>query len=252
MAFRTLQANIDTYVINKKWYLYLPVWLFGFYIFTKLINFDLGSQLPFIIGIPQAFNFVLHELSHLFTIFLPSLITASAGSMSELILGLGLIIGAFVGRTYFASLFCFLWFMLATQSAADYMADAKAQSLPLISFGGGDPIHDWNYVFGQLGLLEQSTLIASTLRIIGVVAGLFGLIFTAWLIYRFAATQPEPTMTDEEAKLLHETASSKGLHAAPPEHFKQISEGNLYPTPLSGRLAERPPTSKKDEEKPLV
>jgi len=241
MAFRSLQASIDTYVQDKSWYLYVPVWFFGLYIFIKLLSFELGGELPFVISIGQSFNFILHEIAHLLTVFLPSILTASAGSASELVLGIALIIGAFAGRTYFASLFCFLWFMLATQSIADYMADARAQNLSLVSFGGGDPIHDWNFIFGRLGLLEQADLIAGVFRGVGVSTGLLGLIFTAWLIYRMAIAKTTPVMSSDEAKLLHEEALVKGIRAAPPEHFKNVNGGNLYPIARTGPMADRSP-----------
>ena len=75
-------------------------------------------------------------MTHIVTAFFPSLITAAAGSFSELLLGSALIFGAFMTRCYFAGLFCALWFMLACQSVGLYMADALAQSLELVSLGG--------------------------------------------------------------------------------------------------------------------
>lgn len=235
---KQLRAEIAVYLQGKTWYWYVPVWLFGFYIFFQLLDFDLSGQNAFIILIPQAFNFILHEMAHLFTAFLPSLITASAGSGSELFLGLALIIGAFYTRSFFASLFCFLWFMLATQSTADYMADARTQNLPLVSFGGGDPIHDWNYVFSRLGILEYDTLIAGLVRTSGIIVGIVGLLFSAWLLIKMASTKPVGALTDEEADALRSEALAKGLKAAPKEHFKALSKHELYPTPTSGRLAE--------------
>lgn len=243
MILLSLRASINTYIQGKKWYWYVPVWFFGLFIFVSLLSYDIRNDLPFIISVGSAFNFILHEMAHLLTSGLPSIVTASAGSISELLLGLGLIIGAFAGRTYFASLFCFLWFMLSSQSAAGYMADARSQSLQLVSLGGGDPIHDWNFVFTKLGLLEQDTVIAGFVRGFGICIGLFGLVFTAWLIIRMMSVKPTPSMTDEEAKVLHETALSKGLRAAPPEHFKNVKSGSIYPTATSGRLADSPPNT---------
>jgi hypothetical protein len=62
------------------------------------------------------------------------------------------------------------------------MADARAQELPLITVGDGDyVIHDWNYLFGRLGLLDHDTQIAHAVRMLGWI-GMVGTL--AWFIYR--------------------------------------------------------------------
>ena len=68
------------------------------------------------------------------------------------------------------------------------MADARAQELPLLTVGDSDTvIHDWNYLFGRLGLLEQDTHIAHAVRIIGWI----GMLATvAWMVWRTLETRP--------------------------------------------------------------
>lgn len=237
MAFSARNERLTEYLSNKTWYWYLLPWLFGLYLFTQLLDFQLGGEVhSFIVLAMQSVNFFLHEMAHLLTAFLPDLMTAAAGSASELLLGAGLIIGGFWGRTYFASLFGFLWFMLATQATADYMADAAAQQLPLVSFGGGDPIHDWNFIFQKLGLLEHCELIASITRATGIVAALFGLGFTFYLMIRmYTARQAAASQARLEAV-------RKELISRPPADRPDAPflGGDLYPEPTTGRLAERP------------
>ena len=48
---------------------------------------------------------------------------------------------------------------------ARYVADARAQELPLV--GGGD--HDWTEILGRWGILHLDGLVAGLLRVIGVV-----------------------------------------------------------------------------------
>ncbi len=47
---------------------------------------------------------------------------------------------------------------------AVYVQDARAEELPLV--GGGE--HDWNYLLGRLGLLNQDRLIGDGIRLLGV------------------------------------------------------------------------------------
>lgn len=193
----TLKTNINEYAKDKSWRWYIPAWLFGVYLFIQIAQFNYGKQLDFFVSLAQAFDFFLHEMGHMFTSFLPPIFTASAGSMSELLLGALLIFGAFKGKTYFATMICSLWFMLTCQSAGLYMADARSQSIPLVTLSGEPGIHDWHYVFGQLGLLNVDTFIGGSVRAIGIIAGVLGLIFSAWLIYKMMVAKPsvEPSET---------------------------------------------------------
>jgi hypothetical protein len=234
--FARIKSNFDEYVQNKDWYWYVPFWLFGLYLFFKLLDFKLGQTAPsFFIAIAQSFNFVLHEMAHLLTGFLPPLITASAGSSSELLLGLSLIVTAFLVRSYFASLFCFLWFMLATQATADYMADARSQNLALVSFGGGDPIHDWNFVFTKLGVLQHDKLIAGMVRGYGIAAGVFGLLLSAWLIIRIMQSKAAIAHKAEVGEIMNKFAG-KSPEARDPD--KPFLDSELYPSAEKGALAE--------------
>lgn len=236
MALTRLRANLDEYVQNKSWYWYLPFWLFAVYLFIRLLDFELGQPAPsFFISIAQSFNFFLHEISHLLAAFLPSIITAAAGSLSELLLGTALIVTAIWVRSYFASVFCCLWFMLATQATADYMADARAQNIPLVSFGGGDPVHDWNYVFTKLGVLQHDSLIAGIVRGFGIAVAVAGLVFSTWLLIRIIHAKAEAAHKAEIQAAMNKIAAK-----APAERGEEpFIDNSLYPTAVRGRLANR-------------
>jgi hypothetical protein len=75
------------------------------------------------------------------------------------------------------------------------MADAKALALPLVTVGGGagsiEKLHDWRYLFGRLGLLNQCEAIGAMTRFAGHVAMLACLAFGAWLLWQMFK-QPKP------------------------------------------------------------
>jgi hypothetical protein len=182
------QSAIDTYAKGKKWYWYALAWVFGAYVFVALLGFEQNKPMPFFIAIPNAFDFFLHEMAHVITGFLPAILTAAAGSFSEILLGTILLVTAIWQRAYFAVLATSLWFMLACQSAGTYMADARTQKMDLVSLGdsGGGVIHDWHFVFDQLHILNLDTFIGGSVRAMGAIVGLFGLGFSAYVIYRMA------------------------------------------------------------------
>lgn len=231
----SLRASIDEYVKGKLWYWHIPLWLFGAYIFIKLLGFNMLAGLPFVLLVPYSFDFTLHEFAHIFTAFLPPILCASAGSISELLLGTGLVAGAFYFRNYFASMFCLLWFDLTCQSAGTYMADAVPQRLPLVSLGGAlsgqDAKHDWHFVFGQLHMLGASAFIGNSIRFIGHVAGLFGMLFAAWIIYKMAAAASEPRTGSAQPKPLSKPTHTVATIAAPSPNRP------IYPEPTQGTLA---------------
>ncbi len=76
--------------------------------------------------------------------------------------------------------FCFglLWEATAIHSMAVYMADARAQELPLV--GNGDRLHDWNEI------LDRWNLLAMDHRLGSVAAGVSWLVLglCAWLLLR--------------------------------------------------------------------
>jgi hypothetical protein len=216
MDINKLQQQVGEYARGKTWYWYVPVWLFGLYLFVNLLGYDPDQPMPLPITIGQSFDFLLHEMAHIVTAFLPAILTAAAGSLSEILLGTVLVAAAFKTRSYMTSLICCLWFMLACQSAGVYMADARAQKLELVSLGamlsGSDEAtHDWHFVFGQLHILNFDTFIGNSVRSVGIVVGLFGLAFTAWVIYLMWQSRGLPAtskpLTDEESMMVMKAAA---------------------------------------------
>lgn len=77
---------------------------------------------------------------------------------------------------------CLFFFFEQFLPIARYMADAQAQQLPWMSIGRYESlIHDWNYLFTQLGILSYDAVIASIVRSIGCL-GMIGVVF--WFLWR--------------------------------------------------------------------
>ncbi len=137
-------------------------------------------------------NFGVHEVSHIILFFLPAIYVAAAGSIGEVSFTALLLVATLRARSYFAAVFAGLWVMLGLISAGRYMADARAQSLPLI--GPGETVqHDWHYVFAQLGWLDADTIIGGGVQAAGMIVGVLSLLFGAYLIalklYKSAAVK---------------------------------------------------------------
>lgn len=164
-------------------WLYIIGWLFFLFLYLQLLTFSPASPNNVILRGMYFVNFGVHEASHLAVMFLPQIWVAMAGSAGEIGFTFLLLYATRKGKAYFASVFAGLWIMLALRSAGIYMADARSQVLELIG-PGETTVHDWNYVFGQLNLLNYDTLIGGILSYLGNTVGLVALIYGANLIYR--------------------------------------------------------------------
>lgn len=172
----------DVDFMPSPMWLYVAWWFFFLYVFVSLLSFSPGQPNNFIVSGMYMINFCVHEVSHILFIFLPPILTALAGSFGEVSFTILLLVAAIRAKSYFVAVFAGLWVMLGFISAGVYMADAKAQALPLI--GPGDTvIHDWNFIFTKLGWLDASVFIGSTVRGVGVAIGAMSLFFGVYLIY---------------------------------------------------------------------
>lgn len=141
----------------------LVAFLFGCAWLAMLIKTDEDGFIQII----DSFNLVVHEFGHpLFGNFGEEPMVWG-GTIAQLALPL-IFAGVFVYQRYaLSALFCVVWFFESLFNVARYVADARAEELPLVSPGGGEVEHDWTHILGNLGQLQNDLAIASTLRTIG-------------------------------------------------------------------------------------
>jgi hypothetical protein len=124
----------------------------------------------------------VHEGGHLLFRWFGEFLAVAGGTFTQLAVPFLLAVYFAFRRQAQGAAFCMFFFFEQCLPIATYMADARAQALPLVTVGDSDyVIHDWNYLFGRLGLLAHDTQIASLVRTIGWL----GMIATvAWLLRR--------------------------------------------------------------------
>jgi hypothetical protein len=124
----------------------------------------------------------VHEGGHLIFEWFGQFIAVAGGTFLQLAAPAMLSIYFAFRRQPQGVTFCLFFMFQQFSPIAMYMADARAQELPLLTVGSGDNvIHDWNYLFDRLGLLAHDTQIASAMRVIGW----FGMLATvAWFVWR--------------------------------------------------------------------
>lgn len=108
-------------------------------------------------------NLAFHEAGHVLYGVLGHRLAVYGGTLGQLTFPL-LAVWIFHRQRHSASLaMAMLWLGENLFNIARYMADARAQVLPLV--GGGD--HDWAEIFSRWGLLSSDTLMAGIVRLLG-------------------------------------------------------------------------------------
>ncbi len=135
-------------------------------------------------------NLVVHEGGHLLFGWLGATLGVWGGSLLQWVVPLLLASWFYWQRQAEGFVFCLFFFFENFLYSAIYMADARSMMLPLVTVGDAEgSAHDWNTIFGSLGLLEYDTGIAAGVRWIGWIGMLASV---AWLARKFLRVRQSP------------------------------------------------------------
>jgi hypothetical protein len=124
----------------------------------------------------------IHEGGHLLFRFFGEFLNIAGGTLLQLGVPVALATYFLFQRQAQGVACCMFFFFEQFLPIATYMADARAQDLPLLTIGDGDyVIHDWNYLFGKFGMLQHDVQVAGAVRFLGWI-GMLSVV--GWLIWR--------------------------------------------------------------------
>lgn len=166
---------------KKDWARISPLILAILLSFFGLFLYQLvrGMELPRLV---DSFFMQIHAGGHaLFRVF-GMTAGVAGGTALQLLVPLALAYFAMRRRQPQGVALCLFFFFEQFLPIARYMADAQAQQLPLTSLGRYDSvIHDWNYMFIKLGVLQYDTVIGALVQSIGCL-GMIGV--AGWFLWR--------------------------------------------------------------------
>jgi hypothetical protein len=145
-------------------------------------------------------NLVVHEGGHnLFGWFGPTL-GLWGGTLLQWLVPFLLAAYFYSQRQTSGFVFCLFFFFENWLYTATYMADARAQELPLVTTGDPDFVeHDFHAIFSSLGVLDSDTKIALVVQILGW-CGMLACV--AWLAWRMRAAGSEANVRRSDLKFL--------------------------------------------------
>jgi len=130
-------------------------------------------------------NLVFHEAGHMFFSWFGHTIMVLGGTLGELLVPLGVAVYFALRRETAGVAFASFWFFENFLYIGVYMADARAQEIPLV--GVGDTLdHDWNFLFSQWGVLMHDLQIGAATRGLGWCGMLGVMAWLAWMHFRTA------------------------------------------------------------------
>jgi hypothetical protein len=154
----------------------------GFVAFTlacfALAVFYTKSEQRFVPILDHA-NLAFHEAGHLFFRILGPTMELYGGTLGQLVFPIVVSVSFWRRGAALAGALGVVWLMQNFLNIARYMADARAQVLPLV--GGGE--HDWAHILSRWGAISADTLLAgrlSALAWFGVIIT-WGIVAQAWL-----------------------------------------------------------------------
>ncbi len=142
------------------------------------------------VSVFDGINLAIHEAGHLLFRFFGTFIMIAGGTALQLMAPLGCCVYFYRRPDYFGVAFSGFWLAANCYHVATYVADARAQILPLVTVGGGVPIHDWNYLLSTLGLLDLDGTLAWMIRAAGFTIMWASIAYGAWLVRRIAVSAP--------------------------------------------------------------
>lgn len=127
----------------------------------------------------DSLNLIFHEAGHpIFGLFGWETLAILGGTLMQVLVPLLVAGAAWSRRQAAGTALAFAWAFQNLHNIARYMADARAQVLPLV--GGGE--HDWFNLFVRWGCLDRDTSIAAATHTVAWL-GMAG--SAAWLAWRW-------------------------------------------------------------------
>ena len=173
---------------GRSWAARAPLMLwFGYVLVRHLASPEYRS-------VVAPLNLGIHEAGHLLFRWLGEFLGIAGGTLLQLaapFVAMGMF---YRQRDWFGIAFGFGWLSTNLFDVAVYAGDARRQTLPLVSVGGGDVWHDWNYLLSATGLLAWDGFLAFLFRAAAVAAMAVALGGGGWLLWRMA----RPTDTTDD------------------------------------------------------
>lgn len=130
----------------------------------------------------------VHELGHIALFWAGSFIAIAGGSLFQVAapIAAGVVLGR--QRDWFGVTVAGAWLASSLHGLAAYVGDARTRELPLVGLFP-DPVHDWEWLLGHMGILSWDHGLAVILRFFSAMTGIAAVLAGAWLCFEMARSK---------------------------------------------------------------
>ena len=128
-------------------------------------------------------NLGVHELGHILFGFLGQFMAVAGGTITQLAAPIICAVMFWRQPDYFAISLAGVWLATNLYGVAVYVADAQNMELPLVSVGGGEVYHDWEYMLSTLNILYLNGQIAQAFRITALLLMWLSIAYGCWIVW---------------------------------------------------------------------
>jgi len=113
-------------------------------------------------------DLIAHEAGHLLFGYLGEFIGVFGGTLGQLLVPVAIGIYFITRREFYSSAVALFWLGQNMFNISVYVKDAAVMELPLVNIGGGEGIHDWNWLLLKLNILAYDQLVGNVVYGLGV------------------------------------------------------------------------------------
>lgn len=113
-------------------------------------------------------DLIAHEAGHLLFGYFGEFMLVIGGTLGQLLVPAGIGLYFTMRRELYSSTVALFWIGQNLLNISVYVKDAAAMELPLVSIGGGESIHDWNWLLLKFNVLAWDQTIGNCVYGLGV------------------------------------------------------------------------------------
>lgn len=170
--------DVDYWCEGRWWTVRLPLWVLFAYVWLQHLR-DPQYWCLF-----DGLNLGIHEFGHYLFGPFGDIMGAYGGSLFQClvpVIGMAMFLRQ---RDYFALAIAFGWLATNQFDVAVYVGDAVTKQLQLVTPGGGEPVHDWNYILATLGWLRHTEMLERLHWLAGHVSMTVCIAGGGWVLWR--------------------------------------------------------------------
>jgi len=171
-----LRAEIREWCRGRSWIWRAPLVLYFAWALWRRLKDPLWGDLF------SGITLGIHELGHLLLAWGPMFLGVAGGSLFQVAAPVAAGFVFHRQRDWFGITVAAAWLSSSLHGLAAYVGDARARELPLLGLFP-DPIHDWEWMLGRMGLLSWDRGLASVLRAASGVIGFAAVIAGGWICW---------------------------------------------------------------------